>query len=78
MLPFSSSMTATSKNTIAKTISYVNDSNPTGVFHGIKLGAKITNPRAAADKLVNNPDNTLSKDLLVSNFSTIRLYAKNH
>lgn len=63
MLLFSSNLTATSKNTIAKTISYVNASNPTGVFNGIKLGVKITNPKAAADKFVNNPDKTRDNDL---------------
>lgn len=63
-------MTATSKNTIAKKISYVNDNNPAIVLTGMKLGVKITNPKAAADKFVNNPDNTLSNDLLASNVST--------
>ena len=62
MCAFSSSLTANNINIIAVTILYVNDSNPVGVFNGIKLGVKITNPKAAADRLVKRADKILSHE----------------
>jgi len=59
---FSSSLTASNNNKIAKIKSYVNDAIPSIVVTATKLGLIITRPKAAADKFVHNPDKTLSHE----------------
>lgn len=66
-LLLSSNLIASTRNTIARHISYVNVVIPKIVLSGIKLGVNTIMPIAPAERFVSNPEEMLSKDLLVKN-----------